>query len=87
VLIYVILVSGFAAAYYGLTNFYLTQSAPLTWYGAINFSVNSFHGRSPIPSAVSLNDPSAAVAAAEALVGLFIEVIFIAAFSRRFLGD
>jgi hypothetical protein len=81
------LVLGFAGAYYGLTNFLLTQVAPLTWYEAIILSVSSFHGRSLIPSAVSLNDPLAAVAAAEALVGLFIEVIFIAAFSRRFLGD
>jgi len=40
-----------------------------------------------IQSAVGLNDPLAVVAAGEALVGLFIELIFIAAFSRRFLGD
>lgn len=87
VTVYVATVLGFAGLYFALTNYAIVRSAPMTWHEVLIFSIGSFHGRSLIQSAVGLNDPLAVVAAGEALVGLFIELIFIAAFSRRFLGN
>jgi len=61
--------------------------APLPWYEALILSVSSFHGRGFFQPLQSLGDPVAMLAAIEAVVGLFIEVIFIAAFTRRVTGN
>jgi hypothetical protein len=84
---YLAAVTGFAALYYSLTNFVTTQSGHLTWYEAAVLSLSSFHGRGFIPATVHLGDPMAGIAAVEAIIGLFIELIFIATFTRRFLGS
>jgi hypothetical protein len=50
-------------------------------------SVTSFHGRGFFPEALSLGDWIARLGAFEAVIGLFIELVFIVTFSRRFLGS
>lgn len=60
--------------------------APLTWYEALILSVSSFHGRGFFQPLQSLGDPVAALAAIEAVIGLFIEISFIATFTQRYFG-
>lgn len=58
--------------------------------GAFILSLTSFHGRGFFPgNAVSPNDPIliGILAAFEAIIGLFIEISFIATFTQRFLGQ
>lgn len=49
-------------------------------------SISSFHGRGFFPATLTLGDPVALVAAAEAIIGLFIELVFIATFTQRFFA-
>ncbi|HEY1391653.1 MAG TPA: pentapeptide repeat-containing protein [Ktedonobacterales bacterium] len=91
VLTYLLVVLGFAAAYFTLTNFAITpflssHSSPLVWYEAIVLSVSSFHGRGLFPTSLSLGDPIAILAAFEAIIGLLIEITFIATFTQRFFA-
>jgi hypothetical protein len=60
--------------------------APLPWYEALILSISSFHGRGFFQPLQSPGDPIAALAAIEAVVGLLIEVTFIATFTQRFFG-
>jgi len=56
---------------------------------ALIFSIMSFHGRGFFPSLSSetnLHNPLVMLAAAEAIVGLLIEISFIATFTQRFFG-
>jgi hypothetical protein len=56
---------------------------------ALVFSLTSFHGRGFFPGlgeAASLHNPLVVLAAAEAVVGLLIEISFIATFTQRFFG-
>jgi uncharacterized protein YjbI with pentapeptide repeats len=84
---YLSIITTFALIFWGVTNFLHTGSSPLQWYEAAVLSVSSFHGRGFFTSTIQLGDPLAIVAAFEAVFGLFIELVFIATFSRRFLGD
>lgn len=63
-----------------------SQLAPLSWYEALILSVSSFHGRGFFQPLESLGDPIAALAAIEAMIGLLIEISFIATFTQRFFG-
>jgi hypothetical protein len=47
----------------------------------------SFHGRGFFPQSITLGDAVSVVAAIEAVCGLLIELILVATFARRFLGD
>lgn len=82
-----------AAAYWAVTNIPWLEhalgahSTSLQWYEALVPSLSSFHGRGFFPASLSLGDPIAIIAAAEAVMGLFIELMLIATFSRRFLGN
>lgn len=87
VLTYLAVVGSFAAAYFITINVLHAQASTLEWYQALALSLSSFHGRGFISPSVSLGDPLATIAAIEAVTGLFIELIFIASFSRRFLGN
>ncbi|MFJ8030340.1 pentapeptide repeat-containing protein [Streptomyces sp. NPDC096032] len=59
-----------------------------SWREAITLSVIAFHGRSFYPNdPYPLNTGFAAVGAAEAFVGLFIEAIVIATLTRRIFSD
>jgi uncharacterized protein YjbI with pentapeptide repeats len=52
---------------------------------ALIFSVTAFHGRGFFPGSFPLDNPVTALAALEAVVGLLIEISFIATFTQRFL--
>jgi uncharacterized protein YjbI with pentapeptide repeats len=85
---YLGIVSIFAAIFWCLTNFLHTPGQPSLNIGeAVVLSLSSFHGRGFFTNTIQLGDPLAYAAAFEAVSGLFIELIFIATFSRRFLGD
>ena len=87
---YIGVVATFAAAYFAITNgligFIASHSTRLAWYEALVLSISSFHGRGFFPSVPSLGDPIAIVAAVEAIIGLFIELVFIATFTQRFFA-
>jgi len=87
---YLAVVGTFTGAYWALTNQVLggiqSNSAHLAWYEALVLSISSFHGRGFFPATLSLGDPIALVAAAEAIIGLFIELVFIATFTQRFFA-
>lgn len=72
------------APFFGLTEPHGTQ--PLRWYEALVLSVASFHGRGFFPQGINLGDPVAVLAAGEAVIGLFIEISFIATFTQRYFS-
>jgi hypothetical protein len=89
---YLVVILGFAFAYglatHGILTFGLPRSSiqPLQWYEALVLSISSFHGRGFFQPVQSLGDPVAIIAAAEAIIGLLIEISFIATFTQRFFG-
>ena len=82
-LAYLIVIACFAVTYFILGNAVGPQLSPL---GALVFSVTSFHGRGFFPGGIKLDDPITVLAALEAVVGLIIEISFIATFTQRFFG-
>jgi hypothetical protein len=51
-------------------------------------SLTAFHGRGFFfRQPLNLDDPVSIATAIEGVFGLFVEAIFVAAFSRRFLGN
>lgn len=84
---YLTVVGFFTGVYWAITNqvfgFIQSHSVHLAWYEAIVLSISSFHGRGFFPNSLSLGDPIALVAAAEAVIGLFIELILVATFTQR----
>lgn len=90
-LTYLLVVLGFGVGYFALTNIAMasaltSHSTPLAWYEAIVLSISSFHGRGFFPAGLMLGDPIAILAAGEAVLGLLIEIIFIATFTQRFFA-
>ncbi len=80
---YVLIICAFAGAYLFNAQF----AAPhLTWDEALVLSISSFHGRGFFTSGISLGDALARLAAGEAIVGLLIEITFIATFTQRFFA-
>ena len=80
---YLAIVCGFALGYHLLGQ--LSLFPP----DAFVYSLTSFHGRGFFPGLehrTSLHDPLIMLAALEAVVGLFIEISFIATFTQRFFG-
>ena len=80
------LIAGFAVAYYLIAPAAGIHMCPLA---AIVFSITSFHGRgfSPSPAGdVALTNPLTVLAAGEAILGLIVEIAFIATFTQRFFG-
>jgi hypothetical protein len=80
---YLAIVCGFALAYHSLGQ--LSLFPP----DAFVFSLTSFHGRGFFPGLehkASLHDPLIILAALEAVLGLFVEISFIATFTQRFFG-
>lgn len=81
---YLLVICGFAAVYFALGQ---TIAPPLGPLDALIFSLTSFHGRGFSPgAAVTLHSVITIVAATEAVVGLLIEIIFIATFTQRFFA-
>ncbi len=90
---YLVVIASFAFMYMQATTGWIpfglpasSQLAPLPWYEALILSVSSFHGRGFFQPLQSLGDPVAALAAIEAVIGLFIEISFIATFTQRYFG-
>src|SRR5205823_5518270 len=82
VLWYLIVIAGFATAYAVFGHL-----PPLP--DALVFSFMSFHGRGFFPNLsteTNLHNPLVILAAAEAVVGLIIEISFIATFTQRYFG-
>ncbi len=76
---YGVTIIAFTALYYVLGKLSVSE--------ALVFSVTSFHGRGFFPgNNISLSDPRVVLASIEAVVGLLIEISFIATFTQRFLG-
>ncbi len=80
---YIIIICLFAGAYLLNAQF----AAPhLTWDEALVLSISAFHGRGFFTSGISLGDTLARLAAGEAIIGLLIEITFIATFTQRFFA-
>jgi uncharacterized protein YjbI with pentapeptide repeats len=82
-LTYLLVVLGFAAAYFALGG---ASGKALSWNEAIVVSMTAFHGRGFFAAVFQPGDPQAAVAAIEAVIGLLIEITFIATFTNRFFA-
>jgi len=82
--IYLLVIASFAAGYYWATH--VPHVHPLNCYEALVLSVSSFHGRGFFQPAQGPGDPVALLAAAEAVIGLLIEISFIATFTQRYFG-
>ena len=83
VMAYLIIIFGFMCLYLLNAHFIAPH---LTWHEALVLSVSSFHGRGFFTQNVTLGDTYARLASIEAVVGLFIEISFIATFTQRFFG-
>ncbi|HET9981233.1 MAG TPA: pentapeptide repeat-containing protein [Ktedonobacterales bacterium] len=81
---YLLVIGLFAIGYYLLGGNVTPALSPLD---ALIFSVTSFHGRGfAAGEAVSLHNPLTILAAGEAVLGLLIEIVFIATFTQRFFS-
>jgi hypothetical protein len=81
---YLATIFGFAFAYYSVGH---SSGLIPGQLDAVVFSLTSFHGRGFFPGEnVSLHHPLTVLAALEAVVGLLIEISFIATFTQRFFG-
>ena len=76
--IYLVVIAAFAVCYDTIGHLPPAE--------ALIFSITSFHGRGFLPGPFLLGSPVTALAAAEAIMGLFIEISFIATFTQRFFG-
>ncbi|MGH2502670.1 MAG: pentapeptide repeat-containing protein [Ktedonobacterales bacterium] len=83
VLTYTITIAAFAVAFLWAAH---GGSSHLSWDESVVLSISSFHGRGFFPSTFSLGDTLARIAASEAVVGLLIEITFIATFTQRFFA-
>src|SRR5262249_13395004 len=68
---YLLMIFGFAATFYTLGQ---AESLHLSPLGSLILSITSFHGRGFFPGGVALDDPLTVLAAAEAIIGLVIEI-------------
>ncbi len=83
-LTYALVVCAFATAYFFIAPQVGIEMPPLA---ALVFSVTSFHGRGFTPGEnVLLTNPLTVLAAGEAILGLLIEITFIATFTQRFFA-
>lgn len=84
VVAYLTTIFGFSVAFWVVSSQIPENLTPLE---SVLLSFSSFHGRGFLPNFTQLGDPIGVVATFEAVIGLFIELIFIATFSRRFLDS
>jgi hypothetical protein len=84
---YLVIICTFSGAYWYVTNYLESTLSKLSWDESLVLSLTSFHGRGFFAGFLSLGDWVSRIAAVEAVIGLFIELILIATFSRRFLGN
>lgn len=80
---YLLVIAGFALTFF----IQGTLGGPhLAWNESLIISLTAFHGRGFFPEQFRPGDPQSAIAAVEAVIGLLIEISFIATFTQRFLG-
>jgi uncharacterized protein YjbI with pentapeptide repeats len=80
---YLLVIAGFAVTFFVQG----AMSGPhLAWNEALIISLTAFHGRGFFPEQFRPGDPQSAIAAIEAVIGLLIEICFIATFTQRFLS-
>lgn len=83
---YLIAIFGFASTYYAFGE----KQIPSFFPDAVVFSLTAFHGRGFFPdlgmTSGLLHNPLVVLAAFEAVVGLIIEISFIATFTQRYFG-
>jgi len=83
-LTYALVVLAFAIGYFLMRE---SVHPALNPVDALIFSITSFHGRGFMPGEnVSLHNPLTIFAAIEAVIGLLIEISFIATFTQRFFA-
>jgi hypothetical protein len=82
-IVYLLIIFGCATAYFEIGQ---TVGPHLSMLAALVFSVTSFHGRGFFPGGIALDSPLTVLAAGEAVIGLIIEISFIATFTQRFFG-
>jgi uncharacterized protein YjbI with pentapeptide repeats len=82
---YLVTVLGFAIVYYALGHVAGNQPSMSPLY-ALVVSLISFHGRGFFPGGFLPTLPMAVCAACEAIIGLTIEISFIATFTQRYFG-
>ncbi len=80
---YLLVIFMFSIIYFVLGQI---NGPPFVPVEALVFSITSFHGRGFFPGGIPLDDPITVTAALEAIVGLTIEISFIATFTQRFFG-
>jgi uncharacterized protein YjbI with pentapeptide repeats len=80
---YALVIVGFMALFLVNSQFVAPH---LSWNEALVLSVSSFHGRGFFNPNIALGDTYAELAAGEAVLGLFIEITFIATFTQRFFA-
>ncbi len=80
---YILVILFFATAYYLLGP---VSSHPFYPDGALVFNVTSFHGRGFFPGMLGLENWVTRLAALEAVLGLLIEISFIATFTQHFFA-
>jgi uncharacterized protein YjbI with pentapeptide repeats len=80
---YLLIIFGFMGLYLLNAHFVAPH---LRWDEVLVLSLSSFHGRGFFSQDITLGDTYARLAAAEAVVGLLIEVSLIATFTQRFFG-
>ena len=81
---YLLVVLGFATLYFLMRDSVHPALSPLD---AVIFSITSFHGRGfNRGETVTLHNPLTIAAAVEAIIGLLIEIVFIATFTQRFFA-
>lgn len=83
---YVVVNGLFAVTYALLAYFNVTKEMFTTWDSPLVLSVTSFHGRVFFAGGLPLTDWVARVGAIEAVIGLLIEIVFIATFTQRFFA-
>jgi uncharacterized protein YjbI with pentapeptide repeats len=80
---YLLVIVGFAVTFFIQGS---VTGPHLAWNEALIISLTAFHGRGFFPEQFQPGDPQSAIAAIEAVIGLLIEICFIATFTQRFLG-
>ncbi len=83
VVAYLLVIGLFATAYALLGQTVHPSFSPLA---ALIFSITSFHGRGFFPGGIPLDNPITVLAALEAIMGLIIEISFIATFTQRYFA-
>lgn len=84
--IYFLIILFFAILYHIIPNSTTSGDTFFTWWQALLFSIVSFHGRVQMAGDVTVGNTFTWIAAIESILGLLIELSFIATFTQRFFA-